>query len=330
MPVALQKGHRIFCLESSPPLAGGPIPVWGTDGMGIGINKTSTVIRLLALALALWLGACQQGSGRKKPELDSGPIENPDFSDYTPIDDGPSTGGIPSGSSGTGAGTSLSDADKAALNAALGAAKKLEPQTDDGLSAALQAEAKRLLAEEAEGRDVAMKKMLLAGKMLEECAKRAAAKAPIPGQPLLGSWNGGGICGVSFEVSGEGAKGQYKVAGGTAGILQADTAGHGAVQASPFAGNVSDSAQNGKSGAGTLTHPTFHRSKAGTAPCSVGVALATPKSPIPQNYVEGMKILGKCFRQTLILMSPVMDRMFKNMDPQLAQLLQTRFLGIQK
>lgn len=245
---------------------------------------------------------------------------------------GTDPGSIPAGGGDGSAGSiGLSDADKNALSGALNNAKSVAPPNgEDGLSAALRAEAQRLLAEEKAGRDVAVQKLVLAGKMLEECASRVAKYAPIPGQPLLGRWNGGGACAIAFDVSGGGEGGKYKVSGGTNGTLQADTSGRGGIQGDPFSGNVADSALNGKSGAGTLTHPAFFRNKSGTAPCSVAVALQQPTSPIPQNYQAGMKIAGQCFRQTLILMSPTMDKLFKGLDPAVSQLLQARFLGISK
>src|SRR5690606_4968653 len=110
-------------------------------------------------------------------------------------------GGGASGNIGSGSGGGITEADKQALNAALQQNEALAPQDPDaGLSAALAEEARRLIAEEKAGKDVAVQKMLLAGKMLEECSKKIAKFAPIPGQPLLGTWNGGGACAVKFEI----------------------------------------------------------------------------------------------------------------------------------
>lgn len=290
-------------------------------------HKATPIIILAVFVGGLMFTACQNGS---RSLNGTGSTTDP-FPTTGDSGIGSSSGtGTGVGSVGTGPGSGpgggITDADKQALQAALSQNDDTSPQDDTaGLSAALQDEARRLLAEEQQGKDVAVQKMLLAGKMLQECANRIAHLAPIPGQPLLGTWNGGGQCAVAFEVAGNGAGGKYAVDGGTKGTLTADTQGHGAIQGDPFSGNVVDSPQSGH---GTLTHPTFFKSKAGTSPCSVGVALVTPKSPIPANYQEAMKQAGKCFRQTLILMSPAFDRMFKNMDPALAQLLQQKFLGI--
>lgn len=225
--------------------------------------------------------------------------------------------------SGTGSSTPTSD-QLAALNAALGAAGQITPG-QSGLSPELLAELKQLLSQESQGQNVSPQLLALAGKMLQQCSAKAATLAPIPGQPLLGEWNGGGKCAVQFTVAGSGAGGKYTVSGTTNGTMQADTAGNGAINAQPFSGNVKD---NPVSGNGTLTNPSFFKTKAGKKPCYVAVQLTGPTSPIPANYQEAMKEAGQCFRQALILMSPTFSQMFQGMDPALASQIQSKFLGI--
>ncbi len=233
------------------------------------------------------------------------------------------------GNGGSGTGGGLTAADQFALKNVYQEQSKVAPTqgSQSGLSQSLLAEAQRLLNEEAKGRDVAVAKMALAGKMLTECATRTAPLAPLPGQPLLGVWasTDQAACKVNFTIAGTGANATYQVAGDTRGTMKATNQGDGTMNTAPFTGRLTDRPE---SGTGTLTNPQFTKTKYGYTACSTAVGLKNSANPIPANYQEAMKRMGQCFRQALVLMSPVFDKMFEGMNPQLKQLLQQRMLGI--
>ena len=298
-------------------------------------NLILSSLAILALSLAT---GCSQGGGKSQLPTDPNLFNGP--SGPIPSGIGGGGGGGLGGDLGAGKGPaqplpgsnndgSLSATDKAALNAAFGENNQVAPT---GAAANLQIftpdlakQARDILTAQRLKQDTSVKKLLFMAEMIKHCGELAVKYAPIPGQPLLGTWNGSGSCSVSFEVSGNGAGGKYAVSGGTNGTLQADTGGRGAIQANPFSGNVIDSPQ---SGTGLLTHPSFFVTKSGSSPCNVNVALQTPKSPIPENYKTAMRLMGKCLRNTAILINPVFDHMFQDLNPQLAKLLQDKFLNV--
>jgi hypothetical protein len=288
---------------------------------------------VMVIAVAVTLSSCGKSGGSANLGGEGGgpPIFGQGGGSFDPNLLGPDgTGGStgPVGNGGSGPSGGLTEADQFALKNVFQEQTKIAPQQPSGLSQQLLAEAKRLLEEEAKGRDVAVAKMALAGRMLTECANRTAPLAPVPGQPLLGVWasTDNAACKVNFTIAGQGQNLTYAVAGDTRGTMKASNQGDGALQTEPFSGRLTD---RPSSGTGTLTHPQFTKTKYGFQPCSTAVALKSSANPIPANYVEAMKRMGQCFRQALILMSPVFDRMFAGMNPQLAQLLQQRMLGIQ-
>lgn len=241
--------------------------------------------------------------------------------------------GNTNGTVGSGPSGNLTDADKAAIQ---GMTKELESvNTPEGaLSQDLIDEAKRILDAEnntdgdaEKNAQIQQAKMALVGKIVEQCAEKVGPLAPIPGQPLMGVWKGGGACPVEFTVASAGASPVYTVTGGTKGKMGASAEGTGSVQAEPFSGSLTDSPT---AGTGSLRHPTFHKTKEGEKPCDVGVSLATSSNPIPENYIKAMKMLGKCHRQALLFMSPVMDKMFKNMPQNLSSLLLNRGIGVSR
>lgn len=242
--------------------------------------------------------------------------------------------GNSSGTVGSGTGGGLTEADKTALSNVTDGMNAVNT-AEGGLSQSLIDEAQRILDQEANTdgfgqsrAQIQAAKMALVGKILEECAAKIAPLAPAPGQPLMGVWKGGGACPVEFKVSAVGS-GQpvYAVTGGTKGTMAAFTDGHGEVKADPFSGSLTDLPQ---AGTGKLVHPTFHKTKSGTNPCEVGVQLTSSTNPIPENYVEAMKRAGKCHRQALLFMSPVMDKMFKSMPSSLNSILMNRAIGVAK
>ena len=256
----------------------------------------------------------------------------------------------------SGSGT-LTQADKNALNNLTDQYEDVEPQNDglDVISKALEQKMKELIAQEKQGKDVAMQKLALAGQMMEACTQRIGMFAPRPGQPLLGQWSGKGCAKpsgkytvpggtVAFNVIDPNDKGPGKaspplkadakgdtafaVTGATQGKMAVKADGSGIINGQPWAGPVSDRGLSGRSGAGTVTNKAYNQTKYGPQACNMGVALRSSRNPIPENYIEGMRMAGKCFRQTLFFMSPTMDNMFKGMDPQLAQILKMRLLGM--
>ena len=134
--------------------------------------------------------------------------------------------------------------------------------------------------------------------------------------------SGGG--GAGGQVAGQGTL-AYSVGGGTKGNMRVTNVGDGQIDGKPFSGRVTDRPLAGK---GTLTDPKFAQTKYGFESCSTSVSLAQSNNPIPANYGEAMKRMGLCFRQALVLMSPVYDKMFLGMDPQLRVLLMSRMLGL--
>lgn len=293
-------------------------------------RKLEHVLRFLfAVLLTVSLTHC--GSSKKSNFSDGGAGPAfPDEGDFNDLFD-PGAGG-PGGPNlgtdiGSGSNGGLSEADQFALKNLVQEQAQVEPEGDGGLSNFLKAEAARLLEEERKGKEVAVQKMILAGKMLTECAKKTAPLAPIPGQPLMGLWTStdNAKCKVNFTVAASAQPAVYTVKGSTQGTMKATNVGDGVMSTKPFTqGRLTDRPSAGK---GTLTHPTFTKTKYGNDPCSTQVGLKTSANPIPKNYQQAIKQLGKCFRQALVLMSPVFDQMFANMNPQLAALIQQRMLG---
>lgn len=240
--------------------------------------------------------------------------------------------GTTGGTVGSGTGGALTDADKTALSNVANGMNDVNTQ-EGGLSQSLIDEAQALLDKEAntDGNgeaqaQIQQQKMALVGKILEDCASKIAPLAPVPGQPLMGVWKGGGACPVEFTVASAGdASPVYAVTGGTKGKMAGYPDGRGEVKAEPFSGNLTDLPS---SGTGKLVHPTFHKTKSGANPCEVGVQLASSSNPIPENYIEAMKRAGKCHRQALLFMSPVMDKMFKAMPSNLNSILMNRAIGV--
>lgn len=304
--------------------------------------------RFLSLLLCLFLySACQKQNGGGDDGFGDDPsnLQNPfDGSEVEGALGGPD---LQSGGGGT-----LTNADKQALNRLTDQYEDVEPQDDgtDLISNALEQKMKQLLAQEKAGADVAMQKLALAGQMMEQCTLRVAQFAPRPGQPLLGQWSGT-ACGqtsgkytvpgaqIPFNVTDPNDKGPGKgvplkapsvfaVTGATQGKMSVKADGSGTIDAQPWAGPVSDRGLDGRAAAGTVTNKAFNQTKYGPQACNMGVALRASRNPIPENYIEGMRMAGKCYRQTLFFMSPTMDTMFKGMDPQLAQVLKMRLLGM--
>ncbi len=112
-------------------------------------------------------------------------------------------------------------------------------------------------------------------------------------------------------------------------IGMADPSGQGHISADTHRGQwKGDLIDLPHSGTGTLTYS--YRTDDGTRTCTAEVNLELPGSQIPEKHIEGMKKAGQCFRKALVLMSPLMDRMFQSMDPKLAQILQLRLLGMRE
>jgi hypothetical protein len=296
-----------------------------------GLKKLPPLITaLMSIALVLVLSHCgnnSRGGGGSGGGDGGGLFGGGGFGGGGGAPFDPGAGGGGGGNGGSGSGGNLTPADQQALQNVFNEQQQVQPRTGGGLSQALLQEAQRLLEEERRGRDVAVAKMALAGRMLTECAKKTAPLAPIPGQPLLGAWSStdGAACAINFNVAGNGAGATYQVSGGTRGTMKATEVGDGVMNTEPFSGRLTDRPEAGK---GTLTHPKFTQTKYGFQACSTKVGLKNSANPIPANYREAMKRMGQCFRQALVLMSPVFDTMFANMNPQLRQILQQRILGI--
>lgn len=112
--------------------------------------------------------------------------------------------------------------------------------------------------------------------------------------------------------------GKEKGKKGFKGVMMASPNGVGQIRAGDWQGVVTDIPQ---SGIGKM----FKGGKGGK---KYDVHLVSSGNMIPHKYHEAMKRAGQCFRQALFLMSPVMNKMFLGMDPQLAQLIKFRMLGL--
>jgi len=290
----------------------------------------------LVLALLLTLNlACQKKTGTQSGEFDDS--ENPGNFDKD-FDDGGLANEL-------GNASALTGAEKTALGNLSAEFDDVSPDAGTKIiSDALMQQMKQLLADEQAGKQVAQQKMVLAGEMLKACVTRVAELAPRPGQPLTGRYKGT-LCGgnskspagqVFLEIidpydrgPGKGvqlnAPPQYKVSGISNGRMTADVQGAGKVEAQPWTGIVSDTGLNGRASAGNFENPQFKPNQK----CTMGMGLENSRSPIPENYVEGMRILGLCYRQTLFLTSDVMDDYFKQLPPALAQIIKLKMLGLQ-
>jgi len=291
-----------------------------------GQQKRRAFAFVLSLMLVLAIG-CQKKSSKLSDEMtdEEGPTNFDTSYDDTGLTD-----------SLNNAGSTLTEADKSALTDL--SAQTADVAPDDGaniLSQALAQEMKRLLEEEKAGKDVAAQKMALAGQMMKECATRVAELAPRPGQPLAGSYVGKDCTtkkDVKFDIVDpydrgkgkgvpNGAPTLYKVSGASNGRMTAAINGTGKIEGTPWAGQVSDTGLSGRAAAGEVIN--------GRCTMGIGMESTGSRNPIPENYIEGMRRAGACFRQTLFLISPVMDNMFKNMNPALANILKMKMLGFQ-
>ncbi len=242
-----------------------------------------------------------------------------------------------SGNGGSGAGGSLTPTDTAALSNLFTDAKANSPD-DKAAAAAIaakyQAMVEAKLKERRDAAELKLQLMQIAGQMLLECNAKVGGLAPVPGQPLLGTWETAdpkAACKVKFVISGAGPLQQqttnkYAVTGETQGHMLADAQGIGVVQGNPWTGNLRDTPQAGN---GTLRHPSFTPATGGknptpAAPCDAAVAIKTSTNPIPANFDEMVDRLGCCFRSSLTMMSPTMVQMMSGMDPALASLLMRR------
>lgn len=138
----------------------------------------------------------------------------------------------------------------------------------------------------------------------------------------LGFANGLGLGDVKFKVVLEGSNG----------IMNVNQNGIGSITVGKYKGKASDVAANGKPAPyAELTRPDEGSGKHVVKGCTGTWVLSSAKStnPIPEKYVEAMKIVGQCYRKALVLFTPGFQRLFKNMDPQLKRLIQLRLIGIQ-
>ncbi|MSP18962.1 MAG: hypothetical protein EXR74_05270 [Bdellovibrionales bacterium] len=240
---------------------------------------------------------------------------------------------------GSGVGGVITLEDKVAVEKVVAAAAVLQPPAglDTAISRTLQDEMNRVIALERRAKNVEEKaavlslKWALVPKILTACANKMGQFAPIPGQPLIGDWSGNGGCGLTtFAINGPGNKQVYATGGGIpGGQVGAAPDGTFTLRSSSF--NSTSGADSGYqssdlSGVGTLTGNTSSTTKYGTSntPCNVAVELVNPKSPIPGNYQNAMKLMGACYRKSFAFLG--MDSIFNNIDPALANLLAEQML----
>ncbi len=212
-----------------------------------------------------------------------------------------------------------------------------------------------LKAAEARGLNVSSQKLSLALSVIPACQKQVAALRPRSGQNFEGTWEfqgcamgpgGAGVPGavMNFNVTdpyalpnGQGtpinAPTRYRVQGVTNGQLSCRQDGAGLLQGdtwSSISGVISDNAISGKSGMGPITNSNYQTVDGQVYPCTSQTWLKTPKNPAPANYLAAVEQSAQCYQQAMILISPLMDSLFTNMDPQLANLLKAQIAGIGK
>jgi len=56
--------------------------------------------------------------------------------------------------------------------------------------------------------------------------------------------------------------------------------------------------------------------------------LVASANPIPPKFEEGIKEAGQCYRKALSIMSSSYDAAFSNLEPQVAQILRQKLLGL--
>lgn len=176
---------------------------------------------------------------------------------------------------------------------------------------------------------LAAQKFQVAGALLQSCARQIADYAPQPGEPLQGNWQGNG---ATFTILGQFARTVNSPKHGQVGlgaarfIVSGNLFGQAIVQANPngiaqftsgaYSGALTDVPQAGNGYLfrnGSKTHD---------------VRLVSTKNLFPVKYVDAMRRAGRCYMQAAFLMSPVADRLFRGMNPQLAQILRQRVLGL--
>lgn len=240
----------------------------------------------------------------------------------------------------------------------------------DGIDPAIEAQLRQLLRREAranpdEKSQLAVLKIQLGSKMLGQCASQIADYVPRPGEPLIGTWRAP-MCQAkkneysmkkpfTFNVSAVAQSGFSGSSSSTGtgldtefhqgigvplgdlgftvsglpkqtgiGTLIASPEGGAQVSADRWSGTLTDLPEAG-TGKLRYVHPKNKKKN-----CDASVTLEQPTNQIPEKYMEGVKKAGSCFRKALFLMSPLMEKMFSNMDPQLAGLIQMRMLGVRQ
>lgn len=256
---------------------------------------------------------------------------------------------------------SLNSTDAASLNNLVASTDDINPADEiSGWTAELEAQAQAIAEEEKKGKDMAMQKMALAQAVVKSCGKQLEKIAPLPGDTLLGSWSGL-LCEVpkkkkgvapayyytyrgtkkdkkkmvpggemSFEVNMAGP-GMLEATGGTTGQIQVRPDGVGIMQnAQPWMGQIND---RGGAGRGELVNAKYNNVGKKDEPqwqsCKIKVGLRASANPIPQKYVDSVRLMGACFRRAMILLNPMMDKMFDGMDPNLAYMMKLKMLGVQ-
>lgn len=344
---------------------------------------------LCTLLVFILFNRCSAKGSGLMGSLADAPVENPNnpFSADLKGQDFSSDGGDMN--VGSGANGEVNAEDKQAIGNLLNEMDGVNPQDETQMDPALVKQAEELLKREAQGQDVSQMKMMLGAQMMQSCAQQVAELSPMPGEPLLGHWEGecniqknqkktkkggplkmeitGGYSGLP-NGAGAGSNSQtqnravtsqptvntqYSTSNGTSsqmppagqvafavsisyqlkknsgssnGSLRADASGQGQVSTSEWQGTLTDSPQ---SGTGTLKGQVLEKPNAKKKKdCNGKVDLIQSKNPIPEKYLEGMKKAGQCYRQALFFMSPMMDKLFKNMDPKMSQTLQTQMLGV--
>ena len=245
----------------------------------------------------------------------------------------------PVGRGGSGPEGIILPSDRVAVEKVVAAAAVLQAPAgiDTAISRSLQDEMNNVLARERMAKNAAERaavmslKWALVPEILSACASKMAQFAPVPGQPLIGDWSSNGACGLNtFAINGPGNRQVYATSGGIPnGQVAASPDGTFTLRSSSFnsiSGADSGYQSQSLSGVGALTGNTASTTKYGTTntPCNVAVELVTPKSPIPGNYQNAMKLMGSCYRRSFAFLG--MDSVFNNIDPALANILAEQML----
>ncbi len=190
----------------------------------------------------------------------------------------------------------------------------------------------QLQSQQAKGMDTSALRMALFGQLITACAQDVSRFVPRPGEPLLGSWIGACTSGSGNPVVASVFAKYPSTSGGVpagspalfvASVDSSGSPGAGSIQVGPDGTGQAIVNADGGPWKGTMTDQpqagigTFTSS--GGSCKQVTANLVSSRNPIPAKYDEAIKRLGQCYRQALILVSPILSSYVYELTPSSAQ-----------